>query len=190
MFLCLLPMGAGAQDTHWQCDPYLYRYDMTAYLTLQVNGSTDVDLSGFEVAAFVGNECRGVGRVLTLPDGSCVYMRIRSNSPQGEEVSFRVFRKQAQQEITVDAITLTFQSQTVAGMPSSPLILPVSFEYSADVNGDGRLDIADLILAARIMAGIEETTPAFRADANGDGKVSVADLQVILMTISSHIPSE
>ena len=61
---CLLLMTvswAMAQNgSHWQCDIYGYRYDMTVCLTLEYNGAVAPDLSDYEVAAFVGEECRGV----------------------------------------------------------------------------------------------------------------------------------
>ncbi len=90
----LLTKGADAQDSHWQCDTYAYEYDMAVYFTLDGVAV----LNNYEVAAFVGDECRGVGEVVTseTTGGQTVtfgYLRIRSNSPSGETVTFKCYDK-------------------------------------------------------------------------------------------------
>ena len=47
----------------------------------------------------------------------------------------------------------------------------------ADINGDGRIDIADAVSVLNIMA---EGTEDLKADLNGDGSVDIADFVTVL----------
>lgn len=109
-----------AQNTHWTYDANAFEYDMTAYLTVEYDGSQVNDLSDYEVSAFVGNDCRGVSRLVNVENGnSYLYMRIRSNQEQGESVKFKVYQKSKDKEIECDEI-ITFENRSVIGLPSSP----------------------------------------------------------------------
>lgn len=94
-WLCCLLFAGGtmmAQDSHWAYDAYAFEYDMTTYLTVEYNGNQVSDLSDYEVAAFVDNECRGVSRMIKAENGSSyLYMRIRSNQKQGERIKLKVY---------------------------------------------------------------------------------------------------
>ena len=62
LLMCVvLSVAARAQTSHWQYDMYAYQYDMTVYFTLDGVAV----LNNYEVAAFVNDECRGVGKVVT-----------------------------------------------------------------------------------------------------------------------------
>lgn len=122
LLCCLLFAGGAmmAQNTHWMYDANAFEYDMTAYLTVEYDGSQVNDLSDYEVAAFVGNDCRGVSRLVNVENGnSYLYMRIRSNQEQGESVKFKVYQKSKDKEIECDEI-ITFENRSVIGLPSSP----------------------------------------------------------------------
>ncbi|RLC13513.1 MAG: hypothetical protein DRI57_16050, partial [Deltaproteobacteria bacterium] len=56
-----------------------------------------------------------------------------------------------------------------------------------DVNGDGKVDIEDAILALQILAGIESETVYSDADVDVDGKIGIAELIFILQTASNTI---
>ena len=67
--MLLLPLNLIlAQETHWQCNIYDFQYDMTAYLDVTVDGNAISDYSNYEVAAFCGEECRGVASVEEIPN--------------------------------------------------------------------------------------------------------------------------
>ena len=142
--LCLMLLchvGTKAQgSTHWQCDIYAYEYDMTVYYTLTYNDEAVADMANYEVAAFCGEECRGVGEVqtVTLTDNSTVnygYLRIRSNQTSGEEISLMVYDKTLDVESHIIE-TFTFKSQDLAGMPSSPTELTFYDERPITVTVD------------------------------------------------------
>ena len=134
VFLCgVLSLAAHAQSTHWSINAYDYQYDMTVFFTLENNGVAVADLDSYEVAAFVGDECRGVGGYVSseTAGGETVtygYQRVHSNSSSGETVTFKVYDKALAKEYDVEAYSLTFQSQAVVGMPSSPVVFAI-FDY-------------------------------------------------------------
>lgn len=129
MCLSLTAWVARAQSSHWTVDIYQYQYDMTVYATIATGDEVVASLDDYEIAAFVGDECRGVGTVQTVQNGdhsaSYCYLRVRSNQSSGEVVSFRVYCAATGGEYHVAEPTVTFASQQVEGMPSSPLVLPL-----------------------------------------------------------------
>ena len=124
----LLSMASNINaQTQWSCNPYDYEYDMAIYFSLLFNEETEVDMSNFELAAFCKEECRGVGDIQTIPlsDGSTAsfgYIRIYSNSIEGDTIYFRVFDKVLREERDVED-TLLFQNQELIGLPSSPKVI-------------------------------------------------------------------
>lgn len=180
---CVLAMGAQAQDApHWSVNIYDYQYDMTAYVTLVVDDEVVTDLSGYEIAAFCGTECRGVATVETVTAGgqqkSYAYLRIRSNQEQGETITFKVYDKTYERELGVENTTLTFKSLDVQGLPSNPLQLQVSAAVPGDVTGEGDVDLFDIVAIMDWILG-NNTDPNFvvsAADFNGDGEVDVFDV--------------
>ena len=57
--------GAASAATPWTVSPGDYRYDMSLYLEVTF-ATTQMDYSQYDVAAFVGDECRGIAEVLPL----------------------------------------------------------------------------------------------------------------------------
>ena len=142
-WLCCLLFAGGtmmAQDSHWAYDAYAFEYDMTTYLTVEYNGNQVSDLSDYEVAAFVGNECRGVSRMIKAENGSSyLYMRIRSNQKQGERIKLKVYQKSKDKEMECDE-TITFENRSVIGMPSSPRsvkLIVTTFTVTVGTSGNG-----------------------------------------------------
>ena len=142
-WLCCLLFAGGtmmAQDSHWAYDAYAFEYDMTTYLTVEYNGNQVSDLSDYEVAAFVGNECRGVSRMIKAENGSSyLYMRIRSNQKQGERIKLKVYQKSKDKEMVCDE-TITFENRSVIGMPSSPRsvkLIVTTFTVTVGTSGNG-----------------------------------------------------
>ena len=182
MFLGLcLSVGARAQDTHWSVNIYDYQYDMTAYLALTADGEAVTDYSNYEVAAFCGEECRGVATIQTAGENSYCYLRIRSNQASGETITFKVFVKDTEREVDVEDYTMTFISEGVQGMPSNPVVLNFIPFIPGDADGDGEITINDVVMT--IDASLDKAAPSFikaAADLDGDNEITINDVILII----------
>jgi len=185
--MLLNAIWAFAQDgTHWQCNLYDYQYDMTVYFSLMRKETPVSDQDGYEVAAFVGEECRGVASFLSPASSTkrIGYFRIRSNQTEGEEIKFKCYHSGTGEEYQITQ-TLPFSSQGLTGMPSSPFELVFNVTILGDVNDDGRLGLSDaVVMISKILGEDPDKFNTSNADINGDGVISVTDaVQVIDMIL-------
>ena len=163
--------------SHWTCDSYAFQYDMTAYVQLTDGGFPLQDYSDYEIAAFVGDECRGIAQIVeaTKPYG---LIRIRSNEVNGDHVYFKVYRFSIYEEITIYDVGIEFVSQGIEGLPSAPLSLELTHQFLVgDTNGDGEVNIADLNALIDAVLG-NDYGRVF--DVNGDGEVNIADVNALI----------
>ena len=168
-----------AQESGWQLNVRDYQFNMTAYVQLVVDGTPVEDYSNYELAAFVGNDCRGIA----VPDSKDGYQWLQlmmySNTPN-ETIGFKVYDKEKARALKINE-TVTFADMGQVGMPSSPMNMTMKMYTLGDVNDDGFIDIADVTSVLTIMAGkggsnlIEEA-----ADVNEDGYIDIADVTSIL----------
>lgn len=188
-FLCaMFYQGAFAQETtHWTCSPNDFQYDMTAYIALTNDGVAVTDYSDYEVAAFFGDECRGVGEVQTVGTTSYIYMRIRSNAASGEDITFKVYTKSDDIEADVEEYTMPFVSQGVQGMPSSPVVLNFVPYAPGDADGDGIVDLTDAVAIFEfVMNGEYDGFVGAAADFDGDGIVDLTDAVLLFEFIMNQ----
>lgn len=182
--LCsVLFLTAHAQSAHWSVKAYDYRYDMTVYYMLEITGLQVSSLENYEVAAFVGDECRGVGNVLSHDGSFYGYLRIRSNQEEGETVTFKVYNRWTESEMMIEGVSIPFKSQDVVGLPSNPLklIIPI---LPGDVNGDGIINVVDLTwLIDKILGKENRFFIDAAGDLNGDGIHNSVDLYLLLNMI-------
>ena len=129
---------ASAADT-WSVNPSDYRYDMSLYLNVSFANGDKLDNTQYDVAAFVGDECRGVAEVLPLPGGAdCLYLRARSNSERGETMTFRYRNKSTGEVKVVEKVDFAFSSNGSLGMPSSPYEVKIVFYHDVTITaGEG-----------------------------------------------------
>ena len=169
-----------AQESGWSVNPHDYQYDMTIYAQLVVEGQAVSDYENYEVAAFVGDECRAVGEVFSQEGYTWVYLRPRSNAASGETITIKVYDKAKGRAVRINE-SFSFQSQGQEGEPSSPVNLTMKMYTLGDVNDDGFIDIADVTSVLAIMAGNGgENLIEDAADVNEDGFVDIADVTSIL----------
>jgi len=188
-FLCaMFYQGAFAQETtHWTCSPNDFQFDMTAYIALTNDGVAVTDYSDYEVAAFCGDECRGVGEVQTVGTTSYIYMRIRSNAASGEDITFKVYVKSDNIESDVEEYTMPFVSQGVQGMPSSPVVLNFVPYAPGDADGDGIVDLTDAVAIFEfVMNGEYDGFVGAAADFDGDGIVDLTDAVLLFEFIMNQ----
>ena len=170
-----------AQVQHWQFDPYAWEFDMTAYVQLTVNGQTVSNYADYEVAAFCGDECRGVAKVLTMEDETpLLYLRIRSNATSNETISFRIYQASIGEEVQMEE-PLEFKSQTVVGTPSAPMVLKLVDVLLGDVNGDGKVNLSDAAAIVKHYVGqTPETFNKSTADVDGNGVINLSDARMVV----------
>lgn len=175
-----------AQDSQWSVNPYDYKYDMTVYAKVVYEGTEVSDYSNYEIGAFVGNECRGVGDVQTKDSYTWVYLRVRSNQASGEKLIFKLYDKSTGRTCVIKpSQVIAFSSQGMIGKPSSPVTLEKPSYTLGDVNEDGIIDIADVVAASQLTAGVADSKyNSLAADANLDGKINIADVVMISTIIA------
>lgn len=175
-----------AQDSQWSVNPYDYKYDMTVYAKVVYEGTEVSDYSNYEIGAFVGNECRGVGDVQTKDSYTWVYLRVRSNQASGEKLIFKLYDKSTGRTCVIKpSQVIAFSSQGMIGKPSSPVTLEKPSYTLGDVNEDGIIDIADVVAASQLAAGVADSKyNSLAADANLDGKINIADVVMISTIIA------
>lgn len=176
-----------AQDSQWSVNPYDYKYDMTIYAKVVYEGAEVSDYSNYEIGAFVGNECRGVGDVQTKDSYTWVYLRVRSNQASGEKLIFKLYDKSTgRTSVIKPSQVIAFSSQGMIRKPSSPVTLEKPSYTLGDVNEDGIIDVADIVGVHQITAG--GSTVGYNqlaADANADGVINVADVVRIRSIIAN-----
>lgn len=120
MLLIFPFVGKSETDPDWSCDIHAYQYDMSVYLSLLKDGESV--LGDYLVAAFCGEECRGIAELQTVKEATFYYIRIRSQKSSGESISFKVYDRSVGKEQKASG-TLSFASLEQVGYPSQPWIL-------------------------------------------------------------------
>lgn len=168
-----------AQESGWSVDPHDYQYDMTIYAQLVVEGQAVSDYENYEVAAFVGDECRAVGEVFSQEGYTWVYLRPRSNAASGETVTIKVYDKVKGRAVRINE-SFSFQSQGQEGEPSSPVNLTMKMYTLGDVNDDGEIDVSDVQDLIDLVLSSSDLTSNPACDFNEDGEVDVSDIQSLI----------
>ena len=128
---------ASAADT-WSVNPSDYRYDMSLYLNVTFAAGEGLDYTQYDVAAFVGDECRGVAEVLPVPGGKdCLYLRSRSNRESGETMTFRYRNKTTGEVKDIENVNFAFASNARLGYPSSPYEVKIVIYHDVIISTEG-----------------------------------------------------
>jgi hypothetical protein len=108
----------------WKVTPSNYQYSMNFIAQLNINGDVSRDPND-QVAAFVGDECRGIAklRYIEALDNYQAYISVYSNKTAGEAIQFRIWNAsdgQVHRDVTP---TYLFESNDVKGTASKPEML-------------------------------------------------------------------
>ena len=169
----------------WTVNPYEYQYDMTVYAQLKIDDAVITDYSNYEVAAFVGDECRGVAEVNTQSGSTWLYIRVRSKSASGERITFKLFDKTEGKTKRI-AETIEFESNGQVGIPSSPTTLTLAKYTPGDVDDDGKITATDVTLTIYKILKKDMSAINFIEDAmdmDSDGKITSTDVALIINII-------
>lgn len=175
-----------SEDRQWSFDEYGYEYDMAVCATVTLDGAVVTNLSDYEIAAFCGKNCRGIGTLLTAEkDGQSstyFYLRIRSNTLQGETISFRIYQKSTRREMLIQQ-TLNFENNSLIGTPSEPMLLAWKGKLIGDVTDDGYLTDDDVTALVNYILGRSTLVNEAAAYVNGDDKIDIADVVALIALI-------
>lgn len=186
-----LSLELNAQDVtgHWSVNIYDFEYDMTAYVTLTHDNIPVGNLSNYEIAAFCGNECRGVAQIQNVGDSTYGYLRIHSNVAGGETITFKYYNSMTGQEGVLYKV-VDFAESEVLGIPSAPLELSLSVMFG-DVNGNGKMDIGDAVCIVNYLVDKEsDTFIEEAADTNKNGKIDIGDAVTIVNMLVGKTPNQ
>ena len=106
----------------WQLNPRDYKHSMV--LVAEVVGGDGLDSGKDAVAAFVGDEVRGIGQTVYVPeeDRHLAFIAVYSNAEGGEPVEFRFFDGDGEREGFVPT-AIDFAANAVVGSAARPLAL-------------------------------------------------------------------
>lgn len=98
---CLISLGLSAQPANWQVDENKFEYTMTMVAFLNIN-ATNLSNTNDMLAAFVGEECRGVANLIYTEstDAYFAYLTVFANSAS-ETVNFKIY--DSTNNTTIDA---------------------------------------------------------------------------------------
>ena len=134
LLMIILNGGAASAAAPWEVNPSNYRYDMSLYIDVAF-AVGKMDYSEYDVAAFVGDECRGIAEVLTLEGGKeCLYLRARSNRENGETMTFKYRNKATDEVLPIEAVSFDFVSNSRLGYPSTPYKVKIIFYHDVTIS--------------------------------------------------------
>ena len=126
----LLPLSIWAQEAQWQVNAHAYQYQMTACVVL----NEWTDYTNFEVAAFYGEECRGVAEFLPAGDVQVGYLIIYSNKESDEDITFKAYDKNAKKYLAISQdVKIPFVADGKVGSASNPFKIAALYDYNINV---------------------------------------------------------
>ena len=186
---CMLAMAmvahAEGNESGWTVSPFDYQYQMSIYARLVIEDNDVTADNNYEVAAFVGDECRGVATIQSQGGYTWLWMFVRSDGASGENITFKVYDKTRGKEKRI-AETVDFVSDGKIGEASSPTTFTLAKYTLGDVNDDGEVNITDVICVYNVIAGNKEGLIPEAADANQDGECNVTDVITVYYIIANQ----
>lgn len=186
---CMLAMAmvahAEGNESGWTVNEHAYQYQMSIYAKLVIEDNDVTADNNYEVAAFVGDECRGVATIQSQGGYTWLWMFVRSNETSGEKISFKVYDKTTGKEKRI-AETVDFVSDGQIGIASSPTTFTLAKYTLGDVNDDGEIDISDVqeLINLILYTDLQDVSPA--CDFNEDGETDISDVQNLITYVLNN----
>jgi len=120
--IMLISQLSRAQAPSWTVKSQDYAYQMALVAALNIDG-VEADNSETTLAAFINDECRGVGKLVYIASVNryLVYMNIYSNSGDGV-IKFKLYDAKLNRTLSVEQ-TEQFEIQKLTGSTSAPLVV-------------------------------------------------------------------
>jgi gliding motility-associated-like protein len=125
-----------ADQSTWKVTPNDYAYDMTLTTVLYFSAEETTDPND-RIAAFNGNDCRGVENTSTvINDRYLAYLRIYGNNSSGDTITLYIYDASADTVVQVHK-KLVFVPQANYGTQNSPYKSTVTFDVAFHVMSEG-----------------------------------------------------
>ena len=127
-------LKVSALPPSWTADPAQFQYSQGLISQVKIDGVFSTN-SDDKVAAFVGDECRGVTNLQYYPqyDKYFAVLDIYSNTTNPEVVSFRVWNAAQAKEHSDVTPTINFGADNIDGSFVSPVIIEASDELNRTI---------------------------------------------------------
>ena len=134
LFMLLQTSVASAQNPNWSFNSANYQQSMTFTAFLNVNGVTLTSDSD-QVAAFVGEEIRGLASIQYVPSANkyLAYLTVFSNT-NGETISFKIYQSSSNSVVTIDKTEVFAIDSNKGGVFQSYSIAKPQLNNEAKVN--------------------------------------------------------
>ena len=179
--------GAFSEDeTHWTVENINHYSDnMTVLATLEIDGEQIADA---EVAAFIGGECRGTIKGM---DGH-YFLTILGISANDTHRPIVLKAWHNDREYNIADTGYFFVSDASYGSFSGGLVSLVTVPpVVGDANGDGKVDVSDIVAIMNKMLGTPQGSFNFtNADIDGDGEITDDDVKSVKEIIFSQTGQE
>lgn len=118
-----LDLNVTGETPLWSLDPSDFEYTMGVVGQLKINEVFSTDENDM-IAAFVGEELRGVSQLDYLPGSGTyrVYLNIYSNMAQGEALNFRIWDASAGVVLEDVEPEMTFVNNALEGTQANPIV--------------------------------------------------------------------
>lgn len=115
----MVPLAWAQGVPDWSVNPSQFQSSMSVTAVLEVDGLASTSLED-QVAAFVGNEVRGVVEPQQVGNRLLFFMTIHANT-DGEALIFKAYDATTGRILTLDQ-SLTFAANSIEGSPSEPYL--------------------------------------------------------------------
>ena len=121
---------------HWEVNVHQYANNMNAIGIIQIDG-VEQNTAMLEIGAFSGDECRGRGRAIFIPELDRYLLFLTLFGEDGDEITFRLYDHNTDEELDLTCpTTVTFATDEILGTPYDPVVFEFlsHFEITATVN--------------------------------------------------------
>lgn len=164
------PTAAHADSVFHPVDPTLYSDNMTVVIRLTRGTET---ITTAELGAFIDGECRGVASLIGQN-----YFLLIAGEGRGQAIEIRAA---IDGRVQVVCNSLTYTVNGSIGTILAPFVINI-----LDLNDDGLIDIADVIILTKaVMTGSDDP----RYDINDDLTVDANDVNALIKVIAQGASS-
>ena len=109
-------------ETYWNANHSAYPTNMTVLAVVELEGE-ELTNGDYELAAFVGNECRGSVRLMDVEPLNRHFALLTVSGEEAAELRFALYDTEAGEEYHNSDETLAYETDAVFGSPDEPFVI-------------------------------------------------------------------